>query len=518
MAPSLRAGAKFGEDTTTLTVPLPHPVAPGEVLALSITFQTQFPEVFARTGYAGEFIMAGQWFPKIGVLLVDKSGAQKWHCDTFHANSEFFADFGVYDVKITLPETFVVAATGVLVAAAATPDHPGSRTLTYHAEDVHDFAFMADPWMVVSTTTAHGALGDILVRVVHRPDQAEYAPRHLEAAKRTLEMYGDLFGPYPWSIMTVIDPPPEAAESAGGMEYPTLVTTAGDVPISGLWIAEQVTVHEVGHNWFQGLLASNEVDEAFLDEGLNQWANGLVLDAWFGPDASEMSSPFGKIGYYAIERASVNADRTVTPITARSYDFPDFHEYGEVTYSKTTQVMKTLEGLAGHDRVLAAMKDYATRARFGHPTRADLFAAFDANLGGDFHWFLDPAFDHPGGVHLEVNGIDARETQGKWESEVEVRNLGQVPIATDVDFFFGDGSHETARFDQHADGRPWHVFRFTRPAPLVDVEVELRPDQVLLDQDLLHHGYQSQPGSGPTWRAAARASFWEQMMETVVGL
>ncbi len=510
---NLVPGSRYGEDRTTLTVPLPKPVAPGEEIALAIDFTTVFPEVFARTGYAGDFLMAGQWFPKIGVLTVE-NGAQTWHCDTFHANSEFFADFGVYDVKLRVPSSFVVVATGVLVSAS---DDGQERTHVFHAEDVHDFAFMADPFMRVTDGIVRGELGDIHVRVVHRPNQAAYARRHLEAARQTLEIYGKLFGPYPWSTMTIIDPPPEAAESAGGMEYPTLVTTAGDVPPDGLHLAEQVTVHEVGHNWFQGLLASNEVDEAFLDEGLNQWANGIVLDAMFGPDASLIDTPFLRAGYDAEEQFEGDAEHYVTPIATPSYRFSSFHEYAGVTYTKTTQVMKTLEVIAGRDQVLAAVGAYARKLRFQHPTRADLFAAFKANLGGDYDWFLVPAFTGGGGVRLTVGEIEARFEKGAWSSSVLVKNVGHVPVAADVDFFFADGRRETQRFDEHADGRPWRIYRFTGPQPLVEVEVDPR-DQILLDAHLMSHGWAFDGDDGASWRAAARMSYWEQTLETLVGL
>src|SRR5262249_14331246 len=118
-----------------------------------------------------------------------------------------------------------------------------------------------------------------------------------EAARRTIETFGRLFGAYPWAVMSVIDTP-MAALNAGGMEYPTLVTTLGDVALAGVRLPEQVTVHEVGHNWFQGMLASNEVDEPFLDEGVNEYADGLVLDEMFGAGASEVNATWLHLGYY----------------------------------------------------------------------------------------------------------------------------------------------------------------------------------------------------------------------------
>src|SRR5204863_5266305 len=131
-------------DETVLQVPLPHAVEPGASIELDLAFTVQLPPVFARTGYSGDFLLVGQWFPKVGVRLGDR-----WYCEPFHANSEFFADFGTYDVKLTVPSTQVIAATGVLTDAV--DDGDGTFTLTYHAEDVHDFVFMADPYMKVMT-------------------------------------------------------------------------------------------------------------------------------------------------------------------------------------------------------------------------------------------------------------------------------------------------------------------------------------------------------------------------------
>src|SRR6185503_10647150 len=108
-------------------------------------------------------------------------------------------------------------------------DNPdGTRVLTYRAEDVHDFAWMIDPYMtfIKGVTKVDGR--DVEVRVYHRAAQADFAARHLQAAIGTIEQMSQLFVAYPWTMMSVIDPPPDAASGAGGMEYPTLVTTAGD--------------------------------------------------------------------------------------------------------------------------------------------------------------------------------------------------------------------------------------------------------------------------------------------------
>ncbi|MFH0900754.1 MAG: M1 family metallopeptidase, partial [Pseudomonadota bacterium] len=326
----LRGTAHFGVDETVLEVPLTVPVAPDESIEIHLSFTTKLPRVFARTGFAGDFVMAGQWFPKIGVLAFSEEG-QRWHCEPLHLNGEFFADFGTYDVVLDVPDTLVVAATGVLTSAEPAAE-PGRRLLTYRAEDVHDFAWMADPFMQIAKTTSHDG---VEIHLYHRPRQARYAGRHLEAARRTIEFMSERLLPYPWPIITVIDPPPEAT-AAGGMEYPTLVTTAGDVLLASevSRSPELVTAHEVAHNWFQGIVASNEVDEPWLDEGLTEYASTLVLDHWYGPDRSLFDAAGVRSGGFQLKTALVSDFEIATPIAARSFDFGSRAEYSTVVYAR----------------------------------------------------------------------------------------------------------------------------------------------------------------------------------------
>jgi hypothetical protein len=274
-----------GPDETVMEVPLTRPLAPGGKVEVAMMYEVQLPVVFARTGYRDDFHMIGQWFPKIGVR-VERDGKEQWHCETFHLASEFFADFGSYDVLLTVPDTHVIAATGVLVEAKDNQDD--TRLLRYKAEGVHDFVWMADPFMESISAPARTDSGPVEVRIYYRPDQADFAPRHLAAAKASIEGFSKMLVPYPWARMIVVDPPPSAVAGAGGMEYPTLVTTAGDSVFTpdGVRLPEMVTIHEVGHNWFQGILASNEVDEAWLDEGMNEYIDGVLMDRLYGEEYS----------------------------------------------------------------------------------------------------------------------------------------------------------------------------------------------------------------------------------------
>jgi hypothetical protein len=237
------------DDQTVLRIPLDQPVKPREVITINIDFVARLPQVFARTGYKGDFYMVGQWFPKIGVY--ESAGERyavkgQWNCHQFHLNSEFFADYGVYEVTITVPENYVVGATGVLINEGQ--EKEGVKSLTYYCEDVHDFAWTADPdYIVVEDQWRH-----VNIKFLAHPGRETQVERHIGSAKIALEFFDDWYGSYPYSTLTIVDPRYRAF-GAGGMEYPTLITAGSFWMLpNGLRLPESVTIHEFGHNYWYG--------------------------------------------------------------------------------------------------------------------------------------------------------------------------------------------------------------------------------------------------------------------------
>jgi len=535
----LRTRATFqGPDETVLSVPLPAPVEPGASVELTMTFTSQLPEVFARTGYKGAFTMVGQWFPKIGVRL-GAPGFERWHCPPFHLHTEFFADFGTYDVTLTVPDTHVVAATGVLTEAKDNGDR--TRTLRYRAEDVHDFAWMIDPYMQMMSGQADVAGGPVEVRVYYRPRQVDFAKRHLAAGIGAIETFSKLFVPYPWSIMTVIDPPPDAG-GAAGMEYPTLVTTGGDSVLMrpGIRVPELVTIHEIGHNWFQGLLASNEFEEAWMDEGVNEYADGVVMAALYGEKQSAIDWMGWKAEAFRVKRAATGAlGGLPSPIATAAYAFPDFDTYAAVTYEKTARTLRTLENVVGRDRFAAAMRSYAETWQFKHPTGADFMASLSAGVGEDLSWFFGPALYGTGAVDYAIRtaacraqhaprgvfgegtsrrtvGSDQSPDTGSWVCELVIVNRGTTPVPVDIELRFADGTHDRVHWDAR-DGARWHRFEMARSSQIVEVSID--PDgEVLLADHVLDDRLRLSPDKHASWRATARMTWWTQSLMQVVGL
>jgi len=538
--PDRTADMKFpGPDETVMEVPLDTPVPPGATVKVTMLFEEQLPIVFARTGYKGDFHLIGQWFPKIGVR-VGEPGAEKWHCEPFHLMSEFFADFGNYDVTLTVPDTEVVAATGVLVEARDNQDD--TRVLRYKAEGVHDFVWMADPFMEIVKSTAKTEHGPVDVWVYHRPAQREFAERHLIAAVATVEALSKMIYPYPWARMTVIDPPPDAASGAGGMEYPTLVTTAADSVFfpDGVRLPEFVTVHEVGHNWFQGILASNEVDEAWLDEGMNDYIDGVVMDKMYGEEVSGIEWGPLRAGITDARLEAVESFREMPDVVAqKSYEFSEYKSYGGVTYAKTAAAMATLQHAIGDDRFFAALKAYGAEMGFKHPTEADLVRILERETGQKLGWFLTPALHQTGAADLRVRDISCRlkrKARGVFgrgggrkvvdeqpppdaphRCEVMVWNLGTVPVPVDVEIAFADGRRVMKRWDDHGDGPRWHRFEIEDRQPVVEAVIDPK-NRVKLDDGGIHRSLRVEPDSEAVDRAAASGQFWTQSAMQVLGL
>jgi len=332
------------DDQTVMKVDLPAPVAPGEPLVLAVDFTAKLPKVFARSGFSGDFYMVGQWFAKLGVF---QDGA--WNCHQYHANSEFFSDFGTYRVEITAPEKFVIGATGKRTSETKNSD--GTMTRVYEQEDVHDFAWTACPDFVEFRETYvldEPSVKTEMILLVHRA-HIRQKERYAQALRNGLEFYSRSFGPYPYETITLVDPAP-GAMGAGGMEYPTLFTagTTAWMP-QGIRIPEMVTIHEFGHNYWYGMVASNEFEEAWLDEGINTYSEIKAMSRFYGEDRSMIDFAGIRIGSIAYNRMSVLGSGRFDPVLKESWRYISGGSYALNVYAKAGLMLLTLEKWLGED-------------------------------------------------------------------------------------------------------------------------------------------------------------------------
>ncbi len=479
------------DDRTVVEVKLPKPVAPGASITFRIGFKATFPEVIARTGYKRDFLLAGQWFPKVGVWWKGQ-----WNCHQFHASTEFFADYGTYDVNLTLPASHHFGSTGVVTAEKANGD--GTKTVSVHAEDVHDFAWTADPRYVVTEDDVLLPSGKKHIRVLMQPGRADSTRRYLQALKGTMQKFEAWYGPYPYPQITIVDPP-HGADGAGGMEYPMFITagTSWKMP-KGMHLPEIVVEHEFGHQYWYGMVGSNEFEDAWLDEGLNSYSEVKVLDALYGKDTGVMNLPFGTVGSRGLQRLSYSGIAEYDPMTRNGWKYASGGAYGGTSYGKTATVLLTLEHLIGEAKVQEALRVYFMRFRFKHPTEEDFMATVNEVAGQNLDWYWNQAVKGTARLDYRVRKVTSERVE--WyakptgpEKKGEVAYLSHAMVHRKGDFTFPVTL--VATFDNGEvvkeawDGQDrWKRWEWTKKARLASVEIN--PGQaILLDLNRFNDSY-----------------------------
>ena len=500
------------EDRSVMVVDLPTAVGPGESVEVEIEWTARVPRTFARTGFRDQYFFLAHWFPKLGVYE-----PEGWHCRPFRALTEFYSDYGVYDVSLTTPTDFVVGATGREREARDNGD--GTTTRRFVEEDVHAFTWTASPLFTVHQRRFEvEGLPPVEMRLLLQPEHADQAERHFDATAAALEYYGRWYGAYPYGHITIVDPAWQS--STGGMEYPTLFTAGTRLsnPVGG-GSPEGVTIHEAGHQFWYGLVGNNEFDHAWLDEGLNTFSTARVYDVVYG-DKTWMErylEPPGTDlpGFVAVLFPEIRLGRGVygnrfhrfldseAPIAGPISD--PTHLYfpptaGRLSYDKTALWLETLERHLGWDVLQGILSTFFQRWRFGHPRPEDFFAVASEVAGQDLGWFFDQVwgrsviFDYAvhsvESVPVGITGLDGggaddtgepayREAdegdEALYRSEVVVRRRGEGVFPVDIELVFEDG--EVVR--QAWDGRDaWKLLTVERPAKLRSAVVD--PRRVLL--------------------------------------
>jgi aminopeptidase N len=508
------------DDKTVIDLRLSKPIPPNAFVQFKIAFQTKFPETQARSGWKRDFLLGGQWFPKVGVWW---HGA--WNCHQYHNTTEFFADFGVYDVKLTVPQYEVIGASGVEVGSVNNSD--GTKTVTYHGDDIHDFAWTVSPRYKVREATYQAQMGPIKLRFLMQPAHWSQAERHELITRETLDHFEKWYGPYPYKTLTVVDPEPDSA--AGGMEYPTFIT--GDsswfMP-QGLHLPEVVVEHEFGHQYWYGMVATNEFEDAWMDEGINSYTEVKVLDSILGKDTSVMNIAGATYGEREEQRDMYISVADRDAMAEKAYDYNNSNAYGGITYGKTASVLLTLEGIIGEDTMAKAMHTYFMKYRFTHPTKEDFLKTIEDVAGKDLHWYFNqavygsPVFDYE---VLSVNSFptdwyqekkDKKAAKGKddtvYQSYVTLHRKEDFVMPIEVEIKFDNGE----KIREHWDGQSrWTRFSYQKKAKVVSAEID--PDHtVQLDRNDFNNSYVVEANPRPTNKISNYCQFLTQLFGQVL--
>jgi len=413
-------------------IPLKKPLPPGGKMTVATPFRVKIPASFSRLGHIKQQYQITQWFPKPAVY--DRAG---WHPMPYLDQGEFYYEFGEYNVYITVPKNYVVGATGVLqnnpeeeaflqereaesrkiylLEDLANEKEPFAlkypedavKTLHFKQNRVHDFAWFCDKqYLVLSDTViTPNAQRTVKAVVMFNAENRKVWENSVQDVKDAVYWYSKFVGDYPYDHCTAVD----GALSAGaGMEYPMITVLGGSNPES----LRQVIVHEVGHNWFQGILASNERGNPWQDEGVNSFYEQLVLDTTAAllakqqpADTSGKGLGVKKIRGYAVPFLGKLEGKELTKL-AQNYAAGvnriqpiQYHSewylginYGIIVYMKTPIALGFLRSYLGSDKFDEAMRGYYSDWQFKHPRPQDLQGAFYDVVGDSLHWFFRDYF------------------------------------------------------------------------------------------------------------------------------
>jgi hypothetical protein len=406
-------------DSTSASLQLPQPLAPGDSADFYFDFTVKVPKFFSRLGHSGTHYEISQWYPKIAVY--DEQG---WHADGYHYIGEFYGDYGSFQVGLTVPHGFVVGASGQEVSDPSDSLGGGEAYLLFAGDNIHDFAWCTDP-EYSEISELHGGVS---IRVLTRPKDRERWKNVMQYAKDALDYYGKWYGEYPYQSLTVCNGDMAAG---GGMEYPNMVivSTGEDQYTRTL---EMVVMHEIGHQWFYGILGNNEMEEAWLDEGINSFSEQRYFEEKYGPSGNYLANEFLSRILPEVSNRNVDrflpylysANRMDQHILTRACNSGEMGRYAASAYMEPAARMWWLKeylGDADFDRV---MKGYCGDNRFKHVTTQKFFQAVDDHAGKQ----LDPARFFNGPARGDYRVASVKRLAG---GESEIR-LARRPFLTDL--------------------------------------------------------------------------------------
>lgn len=515
-------------DSTVAKIILPEIAEPGDTVRFFFSYEVVVPKNSTRFGYASgrNFFFISQWYPKPGVFEYGK-----WICSQYHPYTNFYSDFGTYDVTIDVPENYQVGSTG---GAYNQIDRKNNRNI-YHVREqgIHDFAWMASDEItkdIETYTRKDKSTIDIITFI--QPENVKYKSRFINAIKNCLRFFEEYIAPYPYKTITLIDAP--KTSMAGGREYPTLITVNAKLfsPIETQQ-PEYLTVHEFTHQYFYGIIANNEVYEAWLDEGLTTYITTKILKRYYGDGLIS----FNLFNYYPImglnflsyneipliyslgefnypEGATSLSRYLRAPqlysITDTSYLLPEPFLYGNASYSKPELVLISLERYLGFDKVMNILKEYYTKYKFKHPSSKDFLSIIQQNSREDLTWF----FEHMiyGSSEFDYRIKYVRPAMEPNVYDVYIERLGDGVFKQDVALY----TNRDTLMRRWEGKERVKIIKFRTSDEVIGAEIDPARKNIL-DQNYANNTYLIKYQYGGSIGLTFRWFFWMQNLLLILG-
>ncbi len=474
-------------DDTVLGTDIPDKLPPGDSCQVSIHWKHVNGDMFERSGVIGDQYNMAQWYPK--PMVYDEDG---WHINPFHAEGEFYGEFGTFEVTFDLPEAYIIGASGVVIvgnpgweevtydtsmkisdwvdeyyADRDSISDENRRHVTFLAEDVHDFAWVASKNFIYENAVHDGIDFHVLY---NKKNASSWSKKVMERSIRSMDWLKQ-FGTYPYPQVTITD-----RLRGGGMEYPMLVMNGS--------ARESLIAHELGHIWFYGILANNEIDAAWLDEGFTSFQTGWYLEEVYPPYGIDFSNPrwdsfqkkHGKFisDSYSDQWSTIDLQTSGydEPLHRRSYQYSSGSVYRRNVYTKGSVMLNELRHLLGDSLFIAGMKNYYNKWNLKHVNDQRFTHAFEQTVGKELDWFFDPWLYDTQVLDYTINSVDIQSMNSStWSSEIVLNRKGERFFPIPVSLISEDGDTVTVRTEDH----PWD---FTNT---LVVETPFKPKRVVAD-------------------------------------
>ncbi len=478
-------------DDTILEITLNQILAPHDTLHFVLDWTSKIHPHIDRSGWRGQQFDFSQWYPKF--VVYDENG---WHDDPFGDWGEFYGEFGNFTVNLNLPFDQVVGASGVVIDgdpgwsavsvdtsvawdawletfkkdradSLMNTDSTARRTVTFLAENVHDFAWLCSPDFVYE----HGKWDGVDVHALFTTKVGDaWTKSVVEDGVSAIRWLSEKFGHYPWPQMTITK-----ALLGGGMEYPMLVMDASD--------SESLIVHEIGHNWFYGLFGNDELDDAWLDEGfttfqtnwykaVNYPNNGYDISRNNITDFEAEHLPrqmYWEAAYKGALRYMMSPRNE--PIATRSYDFKHSGSYRTNVYTKASFMLYSLKAYLGEERFLKGMALYYDRWALKHVNEERFIKAMEDASGEELDWFFDQWLHTTKYVDYKIADWHTEQKGDHFLTQVTVENLGGLFVPIEATLYGSSGESTSADLSE---------FRF-RKQGTISINSSFLPVRVKLD-------------------------------------
>jgi len=489
---------RFDVNGTILECELKELLLPGDSLSIEISFKEKIRRRVGRAGYMGRHYDLAQWYPKM--VVYDKNG---WHPDQFRIG-EFYGEFATYNVSISLPEDYVVVATGVPVSGdpgwdrarmeaggpiskhakqqmARWGKHKTDRKrgttptkkVTFHAENVHDFAIVADPTFIMQDTL----YSNVDIKVFYRIWNHSWQDSVLARTIRTVRWLEEIAGPFPYRHLYVVDCP-----TMGGMEYPMLVMNGG--------AEESLIMHEVGHQYFYGALANDERAEAWLDEGFTQYQTFWYEEKHFGPYGRKKEKIPFPMSLFPTEKMWEGLAGSIIDLKRRGFDeristpAHELENYTLMSYVKAPLFLRALKFRVGEETFEKILKTYYERWKFKHVDEESFKSICEELSSLDLDEFFRQWLHTTKDCDYSIKNFKVKKLEDGYIAKVKIERKGDAIMPLTLAFKLKNGN--TAIDTLNGFLRTIEKdFRFE----VEPVSVAINPDNEILDIYMLDNFY-----------------------------